>query len=540
MAKEKPSAVIFPPHTIRYFLMFSLILFLTNTIILVSLYKSFVREHKRVLKIEEKNLLKQQQKLIQSYLKPVISDLLFLSEQYPNMGKFGLNKRQSRNFIQTQFAIFSRYKGVYDQIRCIDLSGNEKIRINLEKKHPVIVPENQLQSKKNRYYFQDTIKLNKGEIFVSPLDLNIEHGKIEIPFKPVLRFGTPVFNEKGEKLGVIVLNYLGSGLLSSFHRSNHGSAGDIMLLNPEGFYLCSPRQEEEWGFMLENRKDKCIVHSFPEEWDRILASREPVQFETRKGLFSVATVYPVPSLADAHTYYWKIVSHVSPWKIASGTLNMRNRLILLGVILNMFSFGAAFWISRVLVRRKIDQNALFQAAHYDRLTGLPNRAMFFDHLTQTITRAKRYDETFSLLFIDLDGFKSVNDTHGHDAGDLVLKKTAQKIRNRLRESDMVCRWGGDEFTVILNTTAAPEQISNVCQDLINAVAVPIPYGTDELKIGASIGIGIFPENALNANDLITKADDAMYTAKLNGKNRWHFSEEKLTSRHQKAFDKIRR
>ncbi|NNK01046.1 MAG: cache domain-containing protein [Desulfatitalea sp.] len=142
---------------------------------------------------------------------------------------------------------------IYDQVRIIDADGWESIRVNLVSgKDPVIVGEKALQLKKKRYYFQDTFSLKKGEIFVSPLDLNIEHGEIEIPLKPMIRFGTPIFDEQGQKRGIIIFNYLAANLIQDLKDLVDASFGRCMMLNSDAYWLVYPSSpEREWGFMFE-------------------------------------------------------------------------------------------------------------------------------------------------------------------------------------------------------------------------------------------------------------------------------------------------
>ena len=158
-------------------------------------------------------------------------------------------------------------------------------------------------------------------------------------------------------------------------------------------------------------------------------------------------------------------------------------------------------------------------ARFDVLTGLPNRAQFIEELDRAVARARRSNGHFGLCFIDLDGFKQVNDTHGHAAGDEVLKVTAARLRAELRESDFVARLGGDEFVALLPGKATPAGLSLVGDKLLHAIGQPISFGDRELQVHGSIGIALFPEDSTQARHLVEQADAAMYLAKQEGKNR---------------------
>jgi diguanylate cyclase (GGDEF)-like protein len=169
-------------------------------------------------------------------------------------------------------------------------------------------------------------------------------------------------------------------------------------------------------------------------------------------------------------------------------------------------------------KRHAEAKLQFQALN-DALTGLPNRRLFADRLSQTLALAGREGRTVALLYIDLDGFKLVNDSLGHAIGDLLLVEVAERLRTRVRQSDTLARLGGDEFTVILTGIHAKEEALLVARSLLDGLASPFSLENHQLTVGASIGISIFPENAQNAADLMQQADSAMYAAKRDGKNR---------------------
>lgn len=179
---------------------------------------------------------------------------------------------------------------------------------------------------------------------------------------------------------------------------------------------------------------------------------------------------------------------------------------------------------KILIQEKIaSQEKLTYLANYDDLTGLPNRVLFYEQLNSYILQCKRNSSKFALLFLDLDGFKLVNDKFGHKTGDDLLKEVALRLKNCLRESDNVARLGGDEFTVI--SAINSNEIKNtdiVAKKIIQEISNPYSIGENLFEIGTSIGISIYPDDAHEEEQLIAYADEAMYSVKKQGKNNFTY------------------
>jgi two-component system cell cycle response regulator len=156
---------------------------------------------------------------------------------------------------------------------------------------------------------------------------------------------------------------------------------------------------------------------------------------------------------------------------------------------------------------------LEQTALHDSMTGLPNRALFDDRLVHAIALAKRHDWTLAVMFLDLDRFKFINDTHGHAAGDWALKEVAKRLLQHSRDEDTVCRNGGDEFLYLLMNPQGSENIERVASTLLKTIGQPIDMGDLQPVIKASIGIAVYPDNGTTGEQLIRNADAAMYRAK---------------------------
>ena len=168
-------------------------------------------------------------------------------------------------------------------------------------------------------------------------------------------------------------------------------------------------------------------------------------------------------------------------------------------------------------------------AHFDALTNLPNRTLFIDRLQQELVRAYRTKRLVSVLFLDLDRFKIINDTMGHAFGDTLLKALAERLKTCIRESDTVSRRGGDEFTFIIPDLFDPQDVAPLAQKIIEAVSPPFQIENHEINVTCSIGIAVYPLDTNNAEDLIKKADIAMYHAKEQGRNNFKFYREEINA-----------
>ncbi|MBU1248970.1 MAG: sensor domain-containing diguanylate cyclase, partial [Proteobacteria bacterium] len=169
-----------------------------------------------------------------------------------------------------------------------------------------------------------------------------------------------------------------------------------------------------------------------------------------------------------------------------------------------------------VTERKCSEELLQRQATLDGLTEIPNRTLFFDRLETALASAHRYGDRVAVLFVDLDNFKTVNDTHGHGAGDEVLRQVAGRFRDRVRASDTLARLGGDEFGVILPAVENEGAVITVVEGLLKAVAKPFEIDQFLVTIGATIGISLFPDHAETADELVRQADMAMYAAKRGG------------------------
>ncbi|KJU86649.1 PAS/PAC and GAF sensor-containing diguanylate cyclase/phosphodiesterase [Candidatus Magnetobacterium bavaricum] len=175
-----------------------------------------------------------------------------------------------------------------------------------------------------------------------------------------------------------------------------------------------------------------------------------------------------------------------------------------------------------ITEKKEAEERLKYIAHFDVLTGLPNRMLFFDRLEQAIVQAKRYSYLVALLYVDLNRFKHINDTYGHQIGDLVLRESAKRLCSCMRDADTVARIGGDEFNVILSRVGEKNDVQHIAEKIIAAMNRPFYFDGIECFIGVSIGISLYPHDARDTDMLIKKADSVMYQVKALGRSDFMF------------------
>jgi diguanylate cyclase (GGDEF)-like protein len=185
-------------------------------------------------------------------------------------------------------------------------------------------------------------------------------------------------------------------------------------------------------------------------------------------------------------------------------------------------------IAGIILERRVREKDLWDKAHQDKLTGLCNRPMFDMTLSHALSSARRHQAQLAVLFVDLDNFKVINDTYGHKAGDDVLREIALRLNRCQRSSDTLARYGGDEFTLLLENIVDLNSVTHVAQRIIDECAVPIIADGHSTAVSASVGISLFPNDALELRELLSFADRAMYKAKSKGRNGFYFYEEGLT------------
>ncbi len=290
----------------------------------------------------------------------IISDLMILSHNSDIEQVWDENNTNAKESLTKNFFNVSRYKKKYAQIRLLDKTGQEIIRVNNKDGKAQVVKNENLQNKSSRYYFRDAFKLNKEEIFISPFDLNKEKGKIEHPFNPMLRIGTPVFDKNNEKQGIILINFFGKNILKNLENTEEltGNKNNVSLLNSDGYWLKGEHAEDEWGFMFDDKKDRTFANRYPDIWS-IISEKEDGQIINKNGIFTFRHIYITK---DADSKYWIIVSRISKDDLFAERDKMRTYSVILFVILNLIllfvavKFAKAYTYRKTTMRKTEKQN----------------------------------------------------------------------------------------------------------------------------------------------------------------------------------------
>ncbi len=253
-------------------------------VVIVTFYLQDRAHERELVKQRVSDTLELAAEKVERELQSVESDVLFLAQQSV-LRDFVQEVAGARDALQQEYLTFAREKAIFDQIRLLNLEGDEVIRINYQDGKPEVVPDNELQPKSTRYYFQQAVNLEQGEVFVSPMDLNEEHGAIQLPYKPVIRFVTPVYSSAGARSGYLVLNYLGQNVLNEFAETTRGLPGQNYVANAQGEFLDSPNPRDNWGWLLGH--DESLGKRFPQAWPPPGWPRPQTQLAQDEGVFSI-------------------------------------------------------------------------------------------------------------------------------------------------------------------------------------------------------------------------------------------------------------
>ncbi len=287
-----------------------------TALVILSSYLFFQSEHQTNLatvRLETAHHIESQAKNIEAEIERAVKHVLLLASHKEIIETLN-GDQEAHSDMRDSFSSFAQHLGVYDQIRLLDQHGHETLRINFADGKTDITSTESLQDKSNMAYFTQTIAMPGQNVFISKFTLNIEHGEIEIPHKPVIRYATPVINMAGEKIGVVVLNFLGKVLINRYLDATNVT-GENMLLNANSFFIHTEDENKTWGSILDGREDQYLADRFPDVWNSIVDEQNG-QLLTSQGLFTFATIAPYELLKQeeprgAGAGDWIIVSYIS-------------------------------------------------------------------------------------------------------------------------------------------------------------------------------------------------------------------------------------
>lgn len=508
------------------------------------------------------------------------------------------------------------------QLRYIDKNGMEVVRVDRtnEQNEPFLVEKSKLQNKKHRDYFESVAQLKEPKIWHSKFNLNIEHGKVEIPYRPTIRVAQPLFNQDNEFDGMIIVNMLTTNLFDSIRNS---SAFEHFIIDKEGNYIM--HTDDQYSFNkykgisrtlnqdfskdaiqllsnpskcdscyvyplndILNNEDKALMILKPKEsyqdallYDKLKATLYIILLSILASLFMAfyASIRPAQlqkalllanselkrfaSILDKYVVSTKTTKDTMILEVSSAFENasgyskeeligksmsiirhdqtkkeffkklwnsLLNKGNWSGEIHNKKKDGTDFWLEQNIIAVKDEQGEiesfisvgqditskkeLEKLSSIDKLTGILNRRKLDEFLEYETSMAKRYNKNLSLIIVDIDHFKSVNDNFGHQMGDKVLFEVTKMISNHIRVTDIFGRFGGEEFLLICPETDE-KQAFTLAEKLRNEIA---DYNFD--KIGQktiSLGISQFIDDD-TVETVVKKADIALYESKNNGRN----------------------
>jgi signal transduction histidine kinase len=351
-------------------------------------------------------------------IESISRDLAFLSSHSALRRAINNPSAENVGHLAGDFANFSRSKGIYDQLRWLDETGMEIVRVDYVNGQPVTITGDKLQNKGSRYFFTDAFKLQPGEVFISPLDLNIEQNKIEIPYKPMIRVATPVLDDQGKKRGIVILNYYGREMLQAFATATAGAADHIMVVNGDGYWLKGPQPDDEWGFMFK-RPELSLASRSAAAW-QLIRAEDRGQQSMADGLWTWQTIYPlvagqksstgaadafVPSRGEVETrqYVWKSVAHLSSAVLDAASRSVWGRLASIGLLLlAILAFSswklAQAWAAQAAAEAEVRRiNAGLELTVAERTQELNQKVLELDDANAEL--AHKNEEMESMIYI---------------------------------------------------------------------------------------------------------------------------------------------
>ncbi len=417
-------------------------------------YKSETRAAVSVIEARNIERIRFQAQVIASQFHGVISDLEVISNMHELRQLANKSQDYSKVDLEADLLSILLRKKLYDQIRFLDITGKEVVRLNYNDHNPTVVPDDKLQNKADRYYFKETLKLDKGEVYMSPLDLNVENGEVEKPFKPMIRFGSPVFDDRGRLRGVLIINYLAYRLLEGFQSIASHSLADSSLLDPRGYWLSCSKEGNEWGFMFKDKRDKTFGGVFPGAWKKI-SSSDTGQFYLDGHLFSFSTFYPFRTVHNTYVervsregdksfskvsamkYYWKIVYHLRPeivhQAVRRGSGVLLNNIALIYIALLSLAGVGVYFISVAWMQRWGAERAL--SISRETLAMAQEIAHVGSWDWNMVTgKMKWSDEMYRIFGIKPNGFEATYEAflsaaHPDDRGS-IIEKTDKAVRGK--------------------------------------------------------------------------------------------------------------
>lgn len=393
-----------------------------------------------------------------------ISDAHYFSHKKIIAQFFSKKDKDTLSVVKGDFLNFSQYKEKYDQIRLIDSSGKERIRINYKEDGPVVVSDNKLQNKRGRPYFDDIFNLKAGEIYVSALDLNIENNQIEVPYKPVIRVGTPVYDANDKKAGIFILNLRGDFALNSFFNSNQ-----LMIVDSKGRFLRGLTREDDWSISIPGRPD--IKKYFPDEYEKIVSTVNG-SFTSEKGLFVVRRIYwsEIPEKLN----YISAVSFVSDVQLKQAVSFVFKITFVFSTVLSVLVF--AFLWNLYKNRRERQKRTEELISSEERLRGLSSKLLTIQEDERKALARDLHDEmgqVVTALKINLGQIQKKDIPENLHVFLKQAANCADQLLLKIREISKQLR------PTVIDDIGIKEAITNLSEEYESSFAIHLNFGFKE-------------------------------------------------------------
>jgi hypothetical protein len=330
------------------------------------LYRAELSASRTVAAAGERDIVEIARQRAAGALATVVSDIRYLAHRPALRRRLATDDPAARRAVAAEYLAFSTRKAIYDQVRFLDLDSREAVRVDWKAGAPRIVSDDHLRNEADRYCFRETLKLGPRQLYISPFDLNVERGLIEQPIKPVIRFGTPVFDEEGRKRGIVVLNYLGRHLLDRIQALVAANRERIWMLDPQGYWLLGPLRRRRTGLYVSRTRgsDLRTNLSGTVETNRrgpairaITANGDLFAYATVDvAALSSATAVSEAAIANTAVPQWVLVAHIPASTLAADAAPLRRHFILatatpLSLLAVASWLVARHWVGREAARQ---------------------------------------------------------------------------------------------------------------------------------------------------------------------------------------------
>ncbi len=498
---------------------------------------------------------------LQISLENFANDLKVLSTQSQPVDVLADMPRSNKEFAElTQlFTSMLNANPEYQRIRLIDAKNHGLERINVDRHGPA--SSSALQEKGHFPYVFKTLKLMPGQLFFS----EIAPSRLDPDNVLTLHLASPIWSDDQQVLGLIVLSINIKKLFSRLQRELPDYY-QLFLANSQGELLLNPERNKSQAngqgpsVMIQTQLPELLALLEGQSGNMLSTLPAKREQPTRLAAFTTVSI-------EAESKHLLLGLAVPEEHILAASRELDQRLIQIIMALSLITLLLSLWLARNMIRplnqiglaiahfsedlslqplptergdelgklarniramqEKIltqiielntNQQELQRMAHNDPLTGLPNRRLFFDRLQHAINNAERNGKLLGLLYVDLDHFKEINDTHGHAAGDEVLDNIAHLLASVTRSGDTVARLGGDEFVILFEEVESRATLLGIAQKLLALLQNRLLIDGKDLQVRASLGISIYPQDGRDAQTLLQNADRAMYSSKRSGRN----------------------